>query len=139
MHRCILLPDVILVGSPPDYYQWGALLKSLSGFEAYRRQYQSGIRPIDVVGFVILNPDFPRSLMCCVDGMERVLARIETGGDGAVEARMAALRAHLSDTTPRAILDQRLHEYVDWFLALLANLTDALQADYFEAHLGDLA
>ena len=66
-------------------------------------------------------------------------ARIGTGGDGAVEARMAALRAHLSDTTPQAILDQGLHEYVDWFLVLLANLTDALQADYFEAHLGDLA
>ena len=31
----LLLPDVSMVGSPLDYYQWAALLKSLSGFEAY--------------------------------------------------------------------------------------------------------
>ena len=31
----LLLPDISMVGSPLDYYQWAALLKSLSGFEAY--------------------------------------------------------------------------------------------------------
>lgn len=39
----LLLPDLTLVGSPLDYYQWGALLKSLSGFESYRRRYHSEI------------------------------------------------------------------------------------------------
>ena len=34
----LLLPDLSLVGSPLDYYQWAALLKSMSGFEAYRRK-----------------------------------------------------------------------------------------------------
>lgn len=136
----LLLPDVALVGSPLDYYQWGALLKSLSGFESYRRKYHAGIRPIDVVEFVILDPDFPRSLTYCVKGMERALVRIDASAWGeAVETRMAALRTHLSDTTPQAILDQGLHEYLDWFLVLLADLTNALQSDYFEAHLGDAA
>lgn len=133
----LLLPDVTLVGSPLDYYQWGALLKSLSGFESYRRRYQGGIRPIDVIDFVVLNPDFPRSLMYCVEGMERVLQRVDPVHDAKVGDCIAALRAHLADTSPQAILDQGLHEYLDWFLVLLANLTDALQADYFEAHLGE--
>ena len=135
----LLLPDVSLVGSPLDYYQWGALLKSLSGFDAYRRRYQAGIRPIDVVELVVLNPDFPRSLSYCIEGMQRALDRIGSVSNALVEAGMAALRAHLSDTTPEAILDRGLHEYLDRFLVLLANLTDALQADYFEAHLGDPA
>ena len=134
----LLLPDLALVGSPLDYYQWGALLKSLSAYEAYRRRYQAGIRPIDVVELVVLNPDYPRSLMYCVEGMARALERIDSATNGAVEARMAALKAHLSDTDPQAILDQGLHEYLDWFLVLLAKLSDALQSDYFEAHLGDL-
>jgi uncharacterized alpha-E superfamily protein len=133
----LLLPDVKLVGSPLDYYQWGALLKSLSGFEAYRRKYHSGIRPIDVVEFVVLDPDFPRSLTYCVDGMDRALERIGTPPTGAVDEAMAELRAHLAGTTPRRILDTGLHEYLDHFLALLANVTIALQADYFEAHLSD--
>jgi uncharacterized alpha-E superfamily protein len=33
----VLLPSLEDVGGAVDYYQWAALLKSLSGFEAYRR------------------------------------------------------------------------------------------------------
>ena len=134
----LLLPDVSLVGSPLDYYQWGALLKSLSGFEAYRRKYQAGLRPIDVVEFAVLDPDFPRSLAYCVDTMARALERIGVAPDSRVDMAMRALHAHLAEVSPRAILDQGLHEYLERFLILLARLTDALQGDYFEAHLGDL-
>ncbi len=133
----LLLPDLSMVGSPLDYYQWGALLKSLSGFEAYRRTYQTGIRPIDVVEFVVLNPDFPRSLAYCLDGMERALGRIGIVAQGAVPEALGSLRAQLTGVTAKAILDRGLHEYLDEFLALLATLTVALQGDYFEAHLGD--
>jgi uncharacterized alpha-E superfamily protein len=133
----LLLPDVSMVGSPLDYYQWGALLKSLSGFEAYRRRYHGGIRPIDVVEFTVLNPDFPRSLTYCLDGIERALERIGGVPNGTLAGAMDALRAHLRDTTPKAILDQGLHEYLEQFLVLLEQLTNALQGDYFEAHLGD--
>jgi uncharacterized alpha-E superfamily protein len=133
----LLLPDLTLVGSPLDFYQWGALLKSLSGFEAYRRKYHSGIRPIDVVEFVLLDADFPRSLRYCVDGLGRALERIGLVQGGAVADRMVLLRAHLDGTSPRAVLDRGLHEYLDEFLALLADLTVALQADYFEAHMAE--
>ena len=133
----LLLPDLTLAGSALDYYQWGALLKSLSGFEAYRRKYHSGIRPIDVVEFVLMDGDFPRSLRYCVDGLDRALERIGPVHAASVTERMAALRAHLDGTSPRGVLDQGLHEYLDDFLALLADLTVALQADYFEAHMVD--
>jgi uncharacterized alpha-E superfamily protein len=133
----LLLPDLSMVGSPLDYYQWGALLKSLSGFEAYRRQYHGGIRPIEVVEFAVLNPDFPRSLAYCVEGMERAMGRIGYVEQGAAPEALRALRDHLAGVTAKAILDQGLHEYLDQFLALLADLTTALQGDYFEAHLGD--
>lgn len=133
----LLLPDLSMVGSPLDYYQWGALLKSLSGFESYRRMYQGGIRPIDVVEFAVLNVDFPRSLAYCVDGMEKALERIGSVPQGAVSEAVAALRGQLNGVTPQGILDGGLHEYLDQFLGLLAELTSALQGDYFEAHLGD--
>jgi uncharacterized alpha-E superfamily protein len=133
----LLLPDVNLVGSPLDYYQWGALLKSLSGFDAYRRQYHAGIRPIDVVEFTVLNPNFPRSLTYCLNGMERAIERIGPIEHGAVAEALQALRRHLAVVKPKDILDQGLHEYLDRYLELLADLAIALQTDYFEAHLGD--
>jgi uncharacterized alpha-E superfamily protein len=133
----LLLPDLRLVGSPLDYYQWGALLKSLSGFEAYRRKYQGGIRPIDVVEFVVLDPDFPRSLAYCVEGLERALRRVGSLPNQEVPVRLAALRDHIDGATPAGILDLGLHEYLDRFLELLADLGTALQRDYFEADLAD--
>ena len=133
----LLLPDLSMVGSALDYYQWGALLKSMSALEACRRLHRSGIRPIDVVDMVVLDADFPRSLAYCVEGMERALARIGIPEGGHVEDQLGLLRTHLSGTSPKAILEQGLHEYLERFLALLAGVTDALQADYFEAHLAE--
>ncbi len=89
------------------------------------------------MAFAVLNPDFPRSLAYCVDNMGRALGRIGVVPDSPVDKATRALHAHLADVSPRAILDQGLHEYLEQFLTLLARLTEALQGDYFEAHLGD--
>jgi len=131
----LLLPDPSLVGSPLDYYQWAALLKCLSAFEAYRRHYQGGIRPLDVIALTILDPDFPRSLVYCVDGLERALARTGQVPDGTAGDRLEALRTHLGDVRPQDIFEQGLHEYLEGFLADLAELTEALHADYFDTSL----
>ena len=90
-----------------------------------------------MVQFTVINPDFPRSLTYCLDGIERALERIGGVPNGTLAGAMDALRTHLRDTTPKAILDQGLHEYLEQFLVLLEELTNALQGDYFEAHLGD--
>lgn len=58
----LLLPSTQDVGSPLDLHQWQALLRSVSGYEAYRRLYQARIEPAKVVKLLLLNPGFPRSL-----------------------------------------------------------------------------
>ncbi|NEX20514.1 alpha-E domain-containing protein [Thiorhodococcus mannitoliphagus] len=135
----LLLPDLSLVGSPLDYYQWGALLKSLSGFESYRRRYQNGIRPIDVVEFVMLNPDFPRSITYSVNALEHALTRIGYPPDGATPSAIAALRQQVVGVEPGAIIESGLHQYLEELLERLSVLGDALQSDYFEAHPGDVS
>ena len=44
----ILLPRVEDVGGALDYYQWAALLRSVSSFETYRTLYRDQIFPINV-------------------------------------------------------------------------------------------
>lgn len=53
----ILLPSPALVGSPMDYLHWSALLKSVSGFNTYRRLY-GNLEASKVVEFLILNDVF---------------------------------------------------------------------------------
>jgi uncharacterized alpha-E superfamily protein len=132
----LLLPDLGLVGSALDYYQWGALLKSLSGFEPFRRRHPQ-LRPLDVARFVVLDADFPRSLCFAVDRMEQALAKIGAPRPAAqADSALGALRECLRDAAAERLLDQGLHEFLVGFLGRLADLHDAVQDGYFAAHLG---
>ncbi|MBX9834129.1 MAG: alpha-E domain-containing protein, partial [Burkholderiaceae bacterium] len=45
-----------------DFYHWSAILRSVSGFEVYRKVYRDVIKPERVAELLILKPDMPRSL-----------------------------------------------------------------------------
>ena len=135
----LLLPDLSLVGSPLDYYQWAALLRSLSGFEAYRRKHHL-LRPIDVAQFVILDPDFPRSLRFAVDRMQQALLGIgaketRSGALGAVRELTGLLEKHDAE----GLFQRGLHEFLADVLARVSALHEALREEYFETHLGERA
>ena len=134
----LLLPDLSLVGSPLDYYQWAALLKSLSGFEAFRRRYHEGLRPIDVGEFVIFEPDFPRSLRFAVDRMQNALQKVgDHDAQSATVAVMQQLMTRLEQSSAEQVFEQGLHEFLEEFLQQIAALNDTLQADYFQAQFTD--
>src|SRR3546814_9347951 len=61
----ILLPSVAEVGGAVDYYQWAALLRSVSSFRIYRQIYRDTIQPTRVAELLILRSDMPRSLHAC--------------------------------------------------------------------------
>src|ERR1051325_738430 len=61
-----LLPSAADVGGAVDYYQWGALLRSVSGFESYRKIYRDVITPVRVAELLVLRADMPRSLHSCM-------------------------------------------------------------------------
>ena len=131
----LLLPDLSMVGSPLDYYQWAGLLKSLSGFEAYRRRYQTGLRPIDVAAFVIFEPDFPNSLRFNVDRMVQALADVaDDKGRSPSLAEARGLVTFLDGHTPKSVFEIGLHEFLESFLDRIADLNAALAAEFFEAY-----
>ena len=45
-----------------EYVEWVGLLKSCTAFEAYCRHYTADVRPSRIAEFLVLNPDFPRSI-----------------------------------------------------------------------------
>jgi uncharacterized alpha-E superfamily protein len=132
----LLLPELSLVGSALDYYQWAALLRSLSGFEPYRRRHPR-LLPIDVAEFVVLDAGFPRSLCFAVDRMEQALAKISSPSPESPSLHaLERLRETLEKQTAEGLFDQGLHEFLGRFLAGLAELHGAVQDEYFAVHLG---
>jgi uncharacterized alpha-E superfamily protein len=113
-----LLPTADDIGSAVDISQWHALLRTASGYHAFRRVYPSGMTPAAVAGFLLLNHSFPRSVVLCVRQIEVYLTQLSSGYSlrGAYEAqeRLDELRAALQDQTIEDILSRGLHEFLDW-------------------------
>ena len=132
----LLLPHAAEdVGSPIDIGQWNALLRSAAGYHAYRRQHPRGITPGRVAGFLLLNPNFPRSVFVCVREVEALLTELKRhhglrGGTAAAE-ELDGLRALLSALTITEILGQGLHEFLDVIQLYLVAITRDLSSSFF--------
>ncbi|MBW4656441.1 MAG: alpha-E domain-containing protein [Kaiparowitsia implicata GSE-PSE-MK54-09C] len=112
----ILLPSPRDVGTPLDDLQWIALLKSVSGYEMYRKR-QHRISPQEVASFLILEREFPRSIQFCLLQTERSLHCITGGSQGVwqnpVERELGKLRSELDYLTIEEITKIGLHEFLD--------------------------
>lgn len=112
----VLLPSAEEIGGALDYYQWGALLRSLGAFRAYRKVYRDRITARRVAELIVLNPQMPRSLLSCYDRLEAALS--ELSGDTPRECTRTAGRLHSKLRYGRIeeIFDQGLHEFLTEFI-----------------------
>jgi len=112
----ILLPKLEYIGTPVDDSQWAVLLKSTSGLEMYRKQYKH-ISPDNVVEFLILNREFPRSIHFCLNEAEEALSKITGSPPGThqnrAERTVGRLRSRMNYATVSEIFSHGLHEYLD--------------------------
>lgn len=81
-----------LEGGPVDVHQWQALLRSVAGYEPYRRAYDARVTPAKVLEFVLQRPDFPRSLVCTVGEIRRALGVVSRGSAMQSRVDQAVLR-----------------------------------------------
>lgn len=126
----ILLPTLDEVGGAADYYQWGALLRSVSSFEAYRKIYRDVITPLQVAELLILNPNMPRSLHACMSEVDTILDDIN--GNSGKEARRLAGEMHAALRYGRIedIFTEGLHEYLTEFLSRTDLLSQEIRKGY---------
>ena len=117
-------------GEVADYYQWSALLRTVSAFEAYRKVYHDVITPERVAEFLILSRDMPRSLHACLNEVETELDNLRRTGELESRRRAGALHAALHYDRIEDIIETGLHDYLDRFLTKNQRLIDALHSDY---------
>ncbi|MDP2805174.1 MAG: alpha-E domain-containing protein [Gallionellaceae bacterium] len=127
----ILLPSADDVGGAADYYQWGALLRSVSAFESYRKVYRDQITPKRVAELFVLRPDMARSLITCLNEVNRLLQEINGPRSAEVIRRCGQLHGSLRYGVIDDIFDHGLHEYLSEFLEQHYNLGDLINKTYF--------
>jgi uncharacterized alpha-E superfamily protein len=128
----VLLPSTRDVGGAVDYYQWGALLRSVSAFQAYRRLYRDAIVPRRVAELLVLREDMPRSLRSCFRELTRLLDDLrEMFGRDYVSARLAdQMYNRLRFETIDNVNKQGLHEFLTEVVESNAEIGKAIAADF---------
>ena len=121
-----LLPSATDVGGAVDYYQWSALLRSVSAFGSYRRIYRDTITPVKVAEMLILRDDVPRSLHFCMNEIYGILQILCDENSREPERLAGELHAQLHYGRTEQIIGFGLHEYLIGFVAKLATLNNEL-------------
>jgi uncharacterized alpha-E superfamily protein len=130
----LLLPRADDVGTQLDVVRWSALLRSTSALEMYRRVH-GRIQPNAVAKFLLLDRDFPRSILFCLLRVEDSLHRVTGSPEGAfscrTEQRLGRLRTDLSYTTIDEIIRTGMHEFIDSCQSRLNDIGEAIHDDFF--------
>lgn len=128
----ILLPEVAQVGSTLDVLQWSVLLESTSALHTYRKRF-GRISPRNVAEFLILDPDFPRSMRSCVNGIQASLIKI-TGSNLSCPSEQLCeeLNLRLQRVSIHDIIQVGMHEFIDNFQQSLNAIGAAIYHGFFE-------
>lgn len=113
-----------------DFYHWSAILRSVSGFEVYRKAYRNVIRPEKVAELLILRPDMPRSLAACMSEVLSNLRHVANEQSGETLRRAGRLHADLQYGRIDEILATGLHAYLTQFLERVGTLGVGISRDF---------
>jgi len=125
-----LLPSAADVGGAVDYYQWGALLRSVSGFESYRKIYSDVITPRRVAELLILREDMPRSLHSCMTFIHETLETLCDENTRETKRASGELHARLHYGKTDDIIKFGLHEYLMEFLDRISALGEQINRSF---------
>ncbi|MDI9332017.1 MAG: alpha-E domain-containing protein [Alphaproteobacteria bacterium] len=113
-----------------DFYHWSAILRSVSGFEIYRKVYRDVIKPERVAELLVLRPDMPRSLHASMNEVVSNLGLVANAESAATERLAGKLRAELKYGDIQDILASGLHAFLTRFLDQVNELGGRISRDF---------
>ncbi len=113
-----------------DFYHWSAILRSVSGFEIYRKVYRDVIKPERVAELLILRPDMPRSLHASLNEVVANLRLVASDQTSDTLRHAGRLRADLQFSRIDEILATGLHAFLTQFLDRVNTLGGRISRDF---------
>ncbi len=113
-----------------DFYHWSSILRSVSGFEIYRKVYRDIIRPERVAELLILRADMPRSLHASLNEVVSNLAMVANEHSAGTQRRAGKLLSELQYGSINEILANGLHAFLTQFLDRVNELGFNISKDF---------
>jgi uncharacterized alpha-E superfamily protein len=118
-----------------DHVGWTTLLNSASALQMYRQIWHV-TTPETVSEFLLLDRNFPRSILRCVRRAQESLHSVSGAPLGSFENEserlLGRLRSELDYAKIEEIMEQGLHQYVDSLQKQINDVGGAVQQQFFE-------
>jgi uncharacterized alpha-E superfamily protein len=113
-----------------EYFQWSALLQSLSAFETYRRLGHAAVTPVGVTELMLLSDASPRSLQTCSQSLHQVLRELARGERLDVVREAGAAEAHTRYARIEDILGGGLEPWLQAAMSRLIGLGNGIHRQF---------
>jgi uncharacterized alpha-E superfamily protein len=127
------LPETGEARDTVEYFQWSALLQSLSAFETYRRLHRQSVTPAGVAELMLLHDANPRSLQTCTHQLHQVLRTLAGGQTLEVVRKAGALSAHTRYARIDEIIADGLEPWLQSAMERLDRLGNAIHRQFMTA------
>jgi uncharacterized alpha-E superfamily protein len=115
-----------------DFYGAVELLKSASGLDAFRKTHPGAMTLDNVLGFLLLSPTFPRSVLYSLRDAERQLEQLARPGPMTRPQRvLGRLRSDLDFADPAELLFGDLHVLLDKVEGDIRAIADLVGVQFF--------
>lgn len=125
------------LNNPMDIPYWKNLLLSVSGYEYYMKTYHTGLQTQNVLDMIIMNTNFPRSILYSVKKISHIMEKIgheRTDGDLQLEKNIGRLRSRIEYSDLESISQIGLHQYLDEIIDDVFSFSNKLSKVYFAYH-----
>ncbi len=124
-----LLPASPTELRPFETIQWVSVLKSMTAYQMYRRKMQVRVQRSEVLRFLFLDRQFPRSFLRCLDAIGESLATLKNPRDTA--DYLKGFVAMVEATPVEELKHEDLHAFIDQLQLKLIELHQKLATSYF--------
>jgi uncharacterized alpha-E superfamily protein len=124
-----LFPDDRLESRSLDTLQWISVLRSMSGYQIYRRHVAIRVSRPDVLNFLFHDALYPRSFMHCVEAVDESIEKLQKSEK--VLRSIRAIKRKLRETTVAELGQDSLHQFIDELQIGIMELHANLALAYF--------
>jgi len=118
-----------------DTTYWKHLLLSLGGYELYLKTYREGFEASNILEQVVLNNDFPRSVIYSVNNIQRYFDRLKNNSNAddfrELSFQIGRLQSRIKYSSVKSIELEGLHQYLQQIRKELYGIGNALNQHYF--------
>jgi uncharacterized alpha-E superfamily protein len=120
---------------PADTTYWKYLLMSISGYELYLKTYRSGFGARNVMEQILMNENFPRSVIYSVNHLHKYFEGLKNekniAGYNEIDFMIGKLKSNIRFSTPDTVIQEGLHQFLLDTKVDLFQIGNTLNKNYF--------